>query len=514
MTTATDSSSASVPPARRRLPLLVRLLLGAACLFVALIALLVVAVVVENVRGRHAWERYRAELVARGEKLDAASLKPAPVPAEDNFAMTPFLAPLLDYDRSIPGKWRDKAGQERAMALGTSFKNGPKVKVPGGGNWEAGRALPLDEWQAYFADHPDFGEGADTTNAAIAVLTALRQYDPILAELKQAASRPSSNFPIHYDEAFNALLPHLAVMKGLVTISKLRAVARLGAGQTNEALEDIRLGFRLSAALREEPLLISQLVRLAMVPMNIQPIWEGMARQQWSEPQLAELQALLEKESLLESYGLAMRGERAFCNAMFDQLRAGQIPASDLEGIGIPNGPASHFIPSGWIYQNQLTINRVHQEAFLPVMDSAAHRVYRDRSAALDGLPELRTRTPYNILAAMLLPALSKAAGKFAYRQASVDLARVGCALERFRLTNGRYPERLDELAPKFLARVPKDVMSGEPLRYRREDGGRYVLYSVGWNEQDDGGEVAMQRKSSAVNMEQGDWVWRLPELP
>jgi hypothetical protein len=40
-------------------------------------------------------------------------------------------------------------------------------------------------------------------------------------------------------------------------------------------------------------------------------------------------------------------------------------------------------------------------------------------------------------------------------------------------------------------------------LKYRRTNGGGYLLYSVGWDEKDDGGVAAQSR-------EEGDWVWEL----
>jgi len=47
-------------------------------------------------------------------------------------------------------------------------------------------------------------------------------------------------------------------------------------------------------------------------------------------------------------------------------------------------------------------------------------------------------------------------------------------------------------------------------LHYRRTDDGQFVLYSVGWNETDDGGEVAFTSGGS-VDVNTGDWVWRYP---
>lgn len=62
-------------------------------------------------------------------------------------------------------------------------------------------------------------------------------------------------------------------------------------------------------------------------------------------------------------------------------------------------------------------------------------------------------------------------------------------ALARYREEQGRYPERLDQLVPAFLANLEIDVFSGKPLLYRRTADG-FVLYSVGPNGQDDGGRT------------------------
>ena len=68
-----------------------------------------------------------------------------------------------------------------------------------------------------------------------------------------------------------------------------------------------------------------------------------------------------------------------------------------------------------------------------------------------------------------------------------LDLAKIALALAAFRADNGRYPDRLGELAGGYLGVLPADLFVYEPLRYRREGAG-YLLYSVGQNMKDDGG--------------------------
>ena len=111
----------------------------------------------------------------------------------------------------------------------------------------------------------------------------------------------------------------------------------------------------------------------------------------------------------------------------------------------------------------------------------------------------------------MLLPALGGAVKKFASGQSSVNLARTAIALERYWLARGEFPESLNALAPQFIAKLPRDVINGQPLHYRRTSDGQFVLYSVGWNETDDGGEVGLT-KNGNLDINTGDWVWRYPD--
>jgi hypothetical protein len=65
---------------------------------------------------------------------------------------------------------------------------------------------------------------------------------------------------------------------------------------------------------------------------------------------------------------------------------------------------------------------------------------------------------------------------------------------------------------PQFIAQIPHDIINGEPLHYRRTDEGQFVLYSVSWNETDDGGVVGMtDGKTPVTDLNKGDWVWRYP---
>ena len=76
--------------------------------------------------------------------------------------------------------------------------------------------------------------------------------------------------------------------------------------------------------------------------------------------------------------------------------------------------------------------------------------------------------------------------------QASVELSRTAAALAAWRADRpagaSPYPERLDELVPRYLVAVPIDPFNDLPLRYERRGDG-YLLMSVSSNGIDDGGD-------------------------
>jgi hypothetical protein len=75
------------------------------------------------------------------------------------------------------------------------------------------------------------------------------------------------------------------------------------------------------------------------------------------------------------------------------------------------------------------------------------------------------------------------------------DHADLRCAIlmlaaERLRKAQGHWPQNVDELALRVVAKVPIDPFDGKPLRMvRTEDG--LILYSVGEDGVDNGGKLS-----------------------
>jgi hypothetical protein len=530
-----------------------RFLFGLAC-FATLIALFYAE---EDWRGKHDWEKFKREWEAKGERFDWESIIPPPVPDEQNFALTPIVASSYEMyfdknghevrprntnviDRLSMITWRDN-----------HWANIPKSDSENY-DWQASRKTDLKAWQDYFRSPPptksietnSFPVAPQPQTPAADILLALSKYDSAFAEIRAASQLSYSRFPLTYDKAtpFAILLPHLAAVKSCAQALSLRALAELQNGQSEKAAEDVKLSLYLSGSIRTEPFLISHLVRIAILQITFQPIYEGLANHQWTDTQLAGLDSELAKLNFLADYKTVIRGCPAFDVANIEFFRHlhdypqdlglrrprfyflapffslmqmfSNLSSDENSKMGGVQMIALSFGPSGWLDQNELNLCRLYMEWYLPIVDENAEIISPEkvRAAAAALGQVVKHQTPENVFETLFVPGLGSASVKIAHAQSSANMARVAIALERYRLAHAEFPESLDALAPQFMEKIPHDIINGQPLHYRRTDDGQFVLYSVGWNETDDGGVVVFKKGSTPeVDTDKGDWVWRYP---
>ena len=67
-------------------------------------------------------------------------------------------------------------------------------------------------------------------------------------------------------------------------------------------------------------------------------------------------------------------------------------------------------------------------------------------------------------------------------------------------------------LSPRFVEKMAHDIITGAPLIYRRTPDNQFILYSVGWNEKNDGGTNVLPKGTDRrPEFTEGDWVWQYP---
>lgn len=491
-------------------------------------ALLVTA---ENLRGELAWKREYSRLAAAGEKLTFREVLGPEIAPEQNAGAAPIFAPMFDYHHSTassPLVWsrsNEWARLENHFKLPSNYL--PETSKQSN-NSSNSPHLDLADWaQAYrnavAQPRPDDTFWVSTLklppsgDPAQNVLAALSRADEELALICQAAALPRAQFPVHYDEAFEALLPHLAVIKSVQTTLRLRCAAHLARGDQTAAFADATNALNVAELMREEPLLISQLVRHAQAGIAASTVWQGLAEHRWDDAQLAFFQHRFARLDYLPGLVLAFEGERA--GGIKGMERMIHEPHFYAGVMGLDSGAGRLFrtIPRGMLRQNQMAISRYETEMLANLRAELSHASEAGLTKRVQSKDDQLERflskpySPFTVMIKMLVPATTRTVEKTARTQTAMQLASAACALERYRLAHAQYPERLEQLVPQFVTRIPLDPMVNQPFHYQRTDDGWFLLYSTGLNGKDDGGVMSSDNKQ---DKEEKDWPWPVPTRP
>lgn len=441
----------------------------------------------------------RRDLRERGEKLEMAEMAPPTVPDEENFFADAFWTTRAETKGGHP--LFAEVDQAEAEELRARFPALAERFEPGGRFAAARKFLPKA------------GEGDPTPEEAAAIVVMLEPVRPVLDNIARLARRPHARYPLDYSRGITMQLPHISDLLGAGQILMLRARAELVLGRPNAALEDTLLILRLGRSVELEPTLISLLVRIALDLIGLGVVESGIP--QWDEEGVRRLEAALSGIDPHAALLRALRGERAYACSAFAAIR--DSSSNDAQALLQTKG----FAKNGWSLPVLVGIS-AYAFAFLPGDEALVTRTYQEwvdhfeeqggpprqagasmaktRLEAIRASPFLRVR---HTIALLTFPSVEGTFRRVAFWHTRLHQARAACAIQRFALALGRLPTTLEELVPDDLREIPLDPMDGRPLRYRLDEDG-YLLWSVGWNETDEGGVAAEHRK-----LEENDWVWR-----
>jgi hypothetical protein len=335
-----------------------------------------------------------------------------------------------------------------------------------------------------------------------AQLTAVLETNKTLLDLlHSAAGLTNSRYSVDLTQGFQTLIPHLPKTKGSVQLLATEALLDASNGDIEKSLADLRAAGTVADSIAEEPLLISQLVRIGgwgIICKRTELILNGASLK---DEQLAELQTLFRDAERPDSMVRGLGGERASGLSVFmgsrDQLLlfggSSSTPPTITERLR-----TSLFMGA----LKSTGILRKDKSFYLDIMATniaAAEAPFPER-LALGQQASTAALSPPNrlcIFSRMLLPALGRALQRDGDHAARIRTTQTAIAIERFRLAHNNLPADLNELVPTYLASMPLDPFDGKPLRFKRLSSG-YVVYSIGTDLRDDGGNEGDTKKQSS----------------
>lgn len=145
-----------------------------------------------------------------------------------------------------------------------------------------------------------------------------------LAEARRIANLPEGRFPITYDRMPTATrLPHVPMLSDVACLLEADALLRARQGDADGAVESLCALLNCGRAIGDEPLIVSQLVRMNLGLRGVRSAEEVLSLAEAPEPALAELQALLRREADEPLLVYALRGERAIADRTLEVTSQG-----------------------------------------------------------------------------------------------------------------------------------------------------------------------------------------------
>ena len=267
-------------------------------------------------------------------------------------------------------------------------------------------------------------------------------------------------------DSFNTLLPYVQSSRSVATLLSLEFEDALRRDDRRQAFGSMMALLGVARALEREPLIISQLVVIAVHSMGLERLKVAIEHDLFDDVQLKKiLEQLRAFDDFGSRYRLAIVGERAMSQPVFDNLqRLG-------EDVGMPAGGFNQrpidALASLEIMEKAESITTDNLSDFF-IQTAALDSDFNQQFQQAGWLRRLET-----IVTSLTGPALG-AAGKAFVRSAMENrIAKIGIGLRLFEKRHDRWPASLDELSAADLDATlgPVDPGGNRPFGYRVLDG-------------------------------------------
>ena len=299
-------------------------------------------------------------------------------------------------------------------------------------------------------------------------------------------------------------------------------------------------------------------MRIALATIAASASWELLQSTNLTDAGLAKLQNGWERLEFIEAVENSMLMERAVNEMLITKVRAssaefyrvfGGYGGSSSSGGGSGSGDwledmkdsarngwyharmagAIFLWQTSWSYSDELRALQCNQVILESLRTIRTNQVflpaYTNMTAQLDAMGITNTSegwlgvldvADFRSFFSGAQSGLSAVVRKTMAVEVSRRIVVTAIALKRCQLKHGNYPAELSGLTPEFLPSVPLDPVDGKPLRYRLNADGTFLLYSVGEDGVDDGGDPTATTGATSTsfywqNNHVRDWVWPQP---
>jgi hypothetical protein len=508
---------------QRLRPILKKLAIG----FAVLIAVLVLFILEENIRGRIALHSYLRELRAHGEKLTLADFD-LPKPATENNGAPALLALTNQFESLrqscpfepgiapmklkfvMPGRALVRCEQpDLGINLRRRDKEEPSGSHPAETGMVIGRGGRTNTFVFYTADWTDLQQ-------------QILRASNTLTQIRTALAQPALSASIDYSQGMDARLPHVNTVRAAAIWLAWAALNDLHQHNLPAATEDIATLVSFTRFQKDEKHLISQIVRQAIAEAGWTMTWEALQTNGWSDAQLNTLQQKWQSFSVIQELVPTAEMNRIFFRQLFRQqhhfptwneIRPGAYDWRELFD-SIPESIRAVFWRLAWLEQDELHYLRRSQLMLDHARAAVSQGAWTGFALSDKDFPYATSfydRWRY-VFSNIYQPPWETAVRKMFQFETQREMTITVIAIKRYQLRTGQLPADLTTLVPEYLPQLPHDWMDGQSLRYHPNPDGTFTLYSVGVDGHDDGGDPVPIGGRKAVSIWDGrDAVWPMP---
>jgi hypothetical protein len=465
--------------------------------------------VIHHYHLRFALASYIAERKAKGEPMDLEQVMPAVVPPGQN-----GVSYLTGSITKMKHRYFFRTYPPPAMS----------IVAPG-------RAMI--GWQ-----QPDV-RSADGTNTWEELRRELADLKGELDNLQSLTNHPILDFHLDYERELFTQMSNVTTLRWAGDLLNASALYNLHRGKVTDACADIRSLLAMANGQAGEPIQLSQKVRMVLAQIGAAGTWELLQETEISENDLKLLQQDWESLEFIKPVERAYLMERVLASRSLEHYR--ENPDEGWAWVEHRNALDKMWCQNQWRYFWSYTDEKRALQIYQVLVDATrtAETNHSYKSAKLFtttdftrlGLPKPEIRDDFFRMdideweMRWLVSEDAYLSFSLLRRGLATETARdmviTAIALKRYQLLHRQLPSKLQELIPALLTTVPIDWMDGQPLHYRPKAGGTFLLYSVGENGKDDGGNPSPEKggahdggSSYWQNPYALDRVWPQPATP
>lgn len=301
-----------------------------------------------------------------------------------------------------------------------------------------------------------------------------------LSMLNQACAKKGYYVEIDIEKEDMMPLP-----QGLVSATRLMAVdARLSAntGNAKRAMDDIVCLNNIARHMRQAPTLLTALMADSIEGRALkafQHVLPGLGNAKLPHG-YASFNKIEEKRKAHEN---GLRMEAAYMNVMMQKIAlSGKL--SGEQAAGLLTRPLALFYRVFTCRYDISYMRSMSQK--IPSLTSRPY--YESRSEIASFKTAFESGDKGGLLAFLITPTIYFSSHeRFAKTEALDHAAAIGVAAFAYHEDKKRFPDSIEQLAPKYLDKVPLDPFDGNRMRLKKTDKG-IAAYSIGVNGQDEGG--------------------------